>query len=134
MKVLVKVGTVLCLAMALTGCEEMKGPRPNNGLYIARLQDCKPGDIAACDNFKPGETPAAVAYYLPGQTVTVRVSRQDDETIVFNETTYLPRDRMTNWWAIKGLTGGSYKAELLTGNTLRQSCNFSVAAPAKKGR
>ncbi len=112
----------------------MKGPTPNNGLYIARLQDCKPGEIPACDNFKPGETPAAVVYFLPGQTVTVRVTSLDNGSIVFNETGYLPRNRMTNCWAIKGLTGGSYKAELLTGNTLRQSFNFSVAEPPAKAR
>jgi hypothetical protein len=121
--------------MAITGCEELKGPRPNNGLFMARLQDCKPGDIPACENFKPGETPAAVVYHRPGQTVTVRVSSLDSGSIFFNETLYLPRDRMTNWWAIKGLIGGSYTAELLSGNALLQSCLFNVAgAPAKKRR
>ena len=121
--------------MTVTSCEEMTGARPHNGLYIARLQDCKLGDIAACDNFNPGETPAAVVYCAPGQTVTVRVSSLDNGSIVFNETNYLPTDRMTNWWAIKGLTGGSYKAELLTGNTLRQSFHFSVAkTPVKERR
>ncbi len=133
-KLLWNAGLGLCLALAMTACEELKGPSADNGLFTARLQDCKPGFIPARDSFGPGETPAVIFGYNNGRTVTVRVYDIHNGAIVWNNTAYIPRDNVTNWWSLKTLPSGAYKAELLAGNTLLQSYNFNVSKAAAKKR
>ena len=132
-KLLCTTGVVAGLLLALTACEEVKGPMPNSGLYVARLQDCKPGYIPARDAFGPGEIPAIVLDNYSGLTVTLRVSDIVSGGMVWNNTVYIPRDRATNWWSLKVLPSGAYRAELLLGNTLRQSYDFNVTkGPAQQ--
>jgi hypothetical protein len=133
LRLLCRLGAFLGLFLVMTGCEELKGPSADHGLFAARLQDCKPGYIPPRDNFGPGETPAIIFGFQNGRTVTVRITDLNNGGIVWNNTAYIPRDNITNWWSLKALPGGVYKAELLAGNTLLQSYNFNVAkAPAKK--
>lgn len=127
--------TVACLLglLAVLGCEELKGPSDDHGLFAARLEDCKPGYIPPTDHFGPGETPAIVYGIQNGRTVTVRVTDVNNGQMVWCNTAYIPRDNTTNWWSLKILPSGAYKAELLAGNTLLQSYNFNVTkAPAKR--
>lgn len=134
MRTLLSIVALIGLGLFVTSCEELKGPSANNGLFMARLQDCKDGYIPSTDNFGPGEAPAVVFSNYNGLTVTVRVYDQHSGGIVWNRTEYIPRDRPLNWWSLKTLPSGAYKAELLTGNTLRQSYNFNVARAASKTR
>ncbi len=120
--------------LALTGCEELKGPSSDNGLFSARLQDCKPGYIPPCDNFGPGDIPAIIFGHNNGRTITVRVYNIHNGAIVWNNTEYIPRDSTTNWWSLKTLPGGEYKAELLAGNTLLQSYNFNIVKASARKR
>lgn len=124
-------GVFMGLLLVITACQEVTGPIPNSGLYVARLQDCKPGYIPPRDAFGPGETPAVVLDNYSGLTVTLRVTDIVSGGIVWNNTLLIPRDRATNWWSLKVLPSGVYRAELLLGNTLRQSYDFNVTkAPA----
>ncbi len=129
-----RAGLLLVLVVALSGCEELKGPSADHGLFAARLQDCKPGYIPPCDNFGPGETPAIVFGYFNGRTITVRITDLNNGNMAWNNTAYIPQDNVTNWWSLRILPGGAYKAELLAGNTLLQSYNFNVAKAAPKRR
>lgn len=134
-KTLCSLGLLFGLLFVITGCEELKGPSTDAGLFTARLQDCKPGFIPPCDNFGPGDIPAVIYGYNNGRTITVRIYNIHNAGIVWNNTAYIPRDNVTNWWSLKTLPSGDYKAELLAGNTLLQSYNFNVikaAAPTKK--
>jgi len=127
------LGLLLVILVVITGCAELTGPSADHGLFAARLQDCKPGYIPPRDNFGPGETPAIVYGFQNGRTVTVRITDVNNGGIVWNNTAYIPRDNRTNWWSLKVLPSGAYKAELLEGNTLLQSYNFNVSkAIAKK--
>jgi hypothetical protein len=114
------------LILALAGCAELGAPSPGNGLFMAKLQDCKPGFIPTCDNFGPGEIPAVVFVNYNELTITIRVTSQTTAGIVWNKTDYIPRDQTTGWWALKKLPSGAYKAELFLGGTLRQSFKFNV--------
>ena len=125
-RLLCSPGLFLALFLAITGCAELKGPSADHGLFAAKLQDCKPGYIPPCDTFGPGEIPAIVFGFQNGRTVTVRITEINNGNIAWNNTAYVPRDNTTNWWSLKSLPSGAYKAELLEGNTLLQSCNFNV--------
>ena len=115
------------------GCEELKGPSDDHGLFAARLEDCKPGFIPPTDHFGPGETPAIVFGIQNGRTITVRITDVNNGRLMWFNTAYIPRDNITNWWSLKTLPSGAYNAELLAGNTLLQSYNFNVTkAPAKR--
>ncbi len=124
-RILRSIGALLLL-LALVGCEELKGPSADHGLFAARLQDCKPGFIPPADNFGPGETPAIVFGVQNGRTVTVRITDVNTGATVWCNTAFIPRDNTTNWWSLKLLPSGAYKAELLAGNLLLQSYNFNV--------
>ena len=135
MKLLGLVLLSLLLILVLTGCEAVPAPPPASAFFVARLQDCKPGDvIPARESFAPGEVPAAVFINYAGQTITVRVNNVTSGAISFNKTDYIPRDRTTAGGVSRPLPPGTYKAEILTGGTFLRSYNFSLAKPVPKKR
>ncbi len=129
------IGISLGLALALTGCGIIPTRPPASSFFVARLQDCKSeAPIPPRDKFAAGEVPAIVLVNYAGRTVTIRVNDAISGAMFWHNTGYLPQDRATAWWSLKTLPTGTYKAELVMGGTVLQTCEFEVNNPVSKGR
>lgn len=112
---------LLGLLLALTGCHT------RSSFFTARLQDCSPAHIPARHTFEAEDIPAIVYLHYSDQTVTVRIYDLATGQMVWTKTDRVPRYHTCRWWNLSALPNGSYKAELLTGGNVRQTCNFKVA-------
>lgn len=123
----------LGLVLAFTGCDIIPTRPPASGFFAACLKECKPGaEIPPRDNFAAGEVPAIVLVNYAGRTVTIRVSDAVTGTMFWNKTVYLPEDSATAWWSLSTLPAGTYKAALVMGGSLLQTCDFEVDNPTPK--